>query len=347
MPFQIVRNDITKMNTQAVVNCANEYLMPTGGVSSAIFNAAGMDYVSADCRRIGKCKTGMSVITRGYNLCPYIIHTAGPVWHGGLRGEKRKLKSCYESALQLAFDNGITSIAFPLISAGSFGFPKKQAIDIATQVIGSSPYLADIDVYLCLFDDDAVTIAAKYQRVKAYIDNNYVSEHFISCRPVSASFEECDTVNDAGQSARFCPPASTQQMQSAPVQYQPYIPMHSIEDMLKTVDESFSRSLLRLIDEKGLKDSDVYKKANIDRKLFSKIRNNVDYRPKKNTVIAFAIALELNISETNALLGKAGYILSHSSKADIIIEFFIKNRNYNIFEINEALFAFDQSLLGV
>lgn len=343
MPFQIVRNDITKMNTQAIVNCANEYLMPTGGVSSAIFYAAGFDKMTDVCRKIGRIRTGSSVITSGYDLCPYIIHTAGPVWHGGFSGEKTRLKNCYESVLQTAFEYRITSIAFPLISSGSFGFPKQKAIDIAMKTIKECPYLSDIDVYLCLFDDDAVTVASKFHSVKQYIDSNYIDNNYYSRidRQRSADIEACYS---ASMPAPEHPCACISY--SAPAESYSR-KEKTIEEMLDSVDESFSQSLLRLIDEKGMNDVEVYKRANIDRKLFSKIRNNPEYRPKKNTVIAFAIALRLNLTETNALLGRAGYVLSHSSKADIIIEYFINKRIFDIFEINEALFAFDQTLLGV
>jgi len=322
MPFQIVRNDIAKMKTDVVVNAANKKLLNGSGVCGAIFNAAGADELTAECKKIGHCDVGSAVITKGFSLSKYIIHTVGPVWKGGFFGEKHQLESCYKSVLKLAYENKAESIAIPLISAGVYGYPKDKAMKVAVNTIISSEYLTEMDIYLVLFDKNAVVQGNKYSKVQEFIDDNYIEEYPYarSVASVSQPFmtEECDCI---------CAP--------------------SIADALSELDESFSEALLRMIDEQGLKDSEVYKKANIDRKLFSKIRNNKDYRPRKNTVIAFAIALELTLEETNAFLEKAGYVLSHSSKADILIEYYINEKIYDIFEINETLFEFDQPLLGI
>ena len=323
MPFQIVRNDITKMKTDVIVNATNTRLKYGSGVCGAIFNAAGKDRLIAECEKIGHCDIGSAVVTSGYDLCEYIIHTVGPVWKGGFFGEKAKLESCYKNVLKLAYELNAESLAIPLISSGVFGYPKDKAMKVAVETIVSSEYLAEMDIYLVVFDKNAVVQGRKYSKIQEFIDDNYIEEYPYARRasmavPQSIMFDACECMH-------------------AP----------SIEDALSELDESFSEALLRMIDEKGLKDSEVYKKANIDRKLFSKIRNNKDYKPRKNTVIAFAIALELSLGETNKFLEKAGYILSHSNKADVIIEYFIKNKNYDIFEINEALFSFDQPLLGV
>ncbi len=323
MPFQIVRNDITKMKTDVIVNAANTQLKYGSGVCGAIFNAAGKDRLIAECEKIGHCDIGSAVVTSGYDLCEYIIHTVGPVWKGGFFGEKAKLESCYKNVLKFAYELNAESIAIPLISSGVFGYPKDKAMKVAVETIVSSEYLAEMDIYLVVFDKNAVVQGRKYSKIQEFIDDNYIEEYPYARRasmaaPQSIMFDACECMH-------------------AP----------SIADALSELDESFSEALLRMIDEKGLKDSEVYKKANIDRKLFSKIRNNKDYKPRKNTVIAFAIALELSLGETNKFLEKAGYILSHSNKADVIIEYFIKNKNYDIFEINEALFSFDQPLLGV
>ena len=323
MPFQIVRNDITKMNTDVVVNAANSALRMGSGVCGAVFNAAGVEALTAECQKIGHCDVGAAVITGGYNLCRHIIHTVGPVWKGGFSGEKEKLISCYKNVLRCAYESGAESIAIPLISSGVYGYPKDKAIRVAVETIVASDYLTEMDIYLVLFDKTAVVQGNKYSKVQEFIDDNYIEE-----APYARKY-----MSDVSQGIAY----SECSCMAAP----------TIAEILTEIDESFSEALLRMIDEKGLKDSEVYKKANIDRKLFSKIRNNKDYRPRKNTAIAFAIALELSLEDTNAFLSKAGYVLSHSSKADIIIEYYIKEQIYDIFEINEVLFEFDQPLLGL
>lgn len=331
MPFQIVRNDITKMKTDAVVNAANSRLLRGSGVCGAIFNAAGASQLTAECNKIGRCEVGSAVITNGFRLSKYIIHTVGPVWKGGHLGEKHRLESCYKNVLKLAYENKAESIAIPLISAGVYGYPKDKALKVAIESIISSEFLTELDIYLVLFDKTSVIQGKKYSQVQEFIDDNYIESY-----PYSRKEFGNDAIEQESISYEYSEPDCCMQ---------PYA--SDVEDALRILDESFSEALLRMIDKKGLKDSDVYKKANIDRKLFSKIRNNKDYKPRKNTVIAFAIALELSLEETNTFLAKAGYVLSHSSKADIIIEYFITIKNYDIFEINETLFEFDQTLLGV
>ncbi len=327
MPLEIVRNDITKMKVDAIVNAANESLLGGGGVDGAIHRAAGPELL-AECRTLNGCKTGAAKATGAYRLpARYVIHTVGPVWHGGMLGEKGKLESCYRSSLALAKSLGCQSIAFPLISAGVYGYPNDRAIRVAVDTIADFLAENDMAVYLVIFDKAAFQLSSKlFHAVQAYIDDHYVATH-----------------EDPG-SYRL------QRMQMAEAMLAPCAPIAarplSLDDALQDIDESFSEMLLRKIDEKGMKDSACYKKANIDRKLFSKIRTDRHYRPSKPTVLAFAVALELTLEETKDMLQKAGFALSHSSKFDIIVAYFIQNGNYNIFEINEALFAFDQSLLG-
>lgn len=329
MPLQIVRNDITKMKVDAIVNAANSSLLGGGGVDGAIHRAAGPELL-AQCRKLGGCPTGSAKITGAGKLsCRYVIHAVGPQWQGGGHGERELLASCYHTSLELAREHGCQTIAFPLISAGIYGYPKDQALQVAVDTIGRFLLEDEMLVYLVIFDRSAFQIGSQlFAEIAAYIDDRYVKEH---------------TDSRAQQQRRL--QALPQASAPAPLGEAAPAPA-SLEDALRQLDESFSEMLLRKIDEKGMKDSECYKKANIDRKLFSKIRSDRLYRPSKPTVLAFAIALELPLAETREMLQKAGFALSHSNKFDIIVEYFIAHGNYNIFEINEALFAFDQSLLG-
>lgn len=324
MPLQIVRNDITKMKCDAIVNAANSTLLGGGGVDGAIHKAAGKGLLF-ECMKLGGCKTGEAKITGGYNLpCKYIIHTVGPVWKGGHFGEEKLLRSCYRESLLLAKKNDCESVAFPLISAGVYGYPKDKALQVAVDEISSFLFENDMTVYIVVFDQKSFNISQKLvSDIREYIDERYVEKH--------AAMESIRL--------KMMPPMAVSDTASKKS-------LDSLDDALKQIDESFSQMLLRKIDEKGMTDSECYKKANVDRKLFSKIRSSIHYKTSKNTAIAFAIALELDLDETKELLMKAGFALSHSNKFDIIIEYFIVNGNYNIFEINEVLFAFDQALLG-
>jgi len=341
MPLEIVRNDITKMKVDAIVNAANETLLGGGGVDGCIHRAAGRGLL-LECMTLGGCKTGKAKITGAYRLpAKYVIHTVGPVYVDGNSGERELLESCYRESLSLARERGCESVAFPLISAGVYGYPKDRALRVAVDVITEFLLENDMKVYIVIFDKASFKISEKlFSAVAQYIDDNYVKAHsdddFEERRRVAASrspfrapkaaksdvFEECDCIGGGAFDG------------------------DELESRLACLDESFSQMLLRKIDEKGMTDAQCYKKANIDRKLFSKIRGDVHYRPKKQTAIAFAIALELDIKETEELLRKAGFALSRSNKFDIIIEYFIRHGIYNVFEINEVLFAFDQSLLG-
>lgn len=336
MPLRIVRNDITKMNCDAIVNAANSTLLGGGGVDGAIHKAAGKKLLF-ECMKLRGCRTGKAKITGGYELpCKYVIHTVGPFWKGGRFGEEKLLRSCYRESLKLAKENGCETVAFPLISAGAYGYPRDKALQIAVDEIGSFLLENDMTVYIVVFDQKSFDISHKLvDNIREYIDEHYVEEHF--------NFEELRqsvTLPMKPDSTLMC--AHYDDIQS----HRAKLPLITLDDALKQIDESFSQMLLRKIDEKGMTDSECYKKANVDRKLFSKIRSDVHYKTSKTTAIAFAIALELDLDETNDLLRKAGFALSHSNKFDIIIEYFIVNGNYNIFEINEALFAFDQVLLG-
>ena len=331
MPLQIVRNDITTMKVDAIVNAANESLLGGGGVDGAIHRAAGPELL-AECRTLNGCKTGQAKITKGYRLpAKFVIHTVGPIWRGGGHGERELLVSAYRSSLELALATRCETVAFPLISSGVYGYPKDQALKVAVDTIGEFLLSHDMTVYLVIFDRAAYTIGGKlFADIAAYIDDRYVETH-------TDRYE-----NQRRRMALDVMPVEEPQWMPAPCAMGAF----GLDEALSKLDESFSQMLLRKIDERGMTDAQCYKKANIDRKLFSKIRSDVHYKPSKPTAMAFAIALELPLAEAREMLEKAGFAFSHASKFDIIVEYFIAHRNYNIFEINEALFAFDQSLLG-
>lgn len=367
MPIQIVRNDITKMKCDAIVNAANSSLLGGGGVDGAIHRAAGRQLLE-ECAKLGGCKVGEAKVTSAYNLpSKYVIHTVGPIWRGGTEGEKILLESCYRESLKLALKLECETVAFPLISSGIYGYPKDKALKVAMDTIGDFLLEHDMLVYIVVFDKSSFKISEKLVAdIQEYIDDRYIDEH-------CDYFEEERRRRVLGQHESAALPAfrrsaPTTQVHEAQLAYsskavnepeaiKESVPLFTsdtaylsntipLEVLLNQVDESFTEMLLRKIDEKGIKDSDCYKRANISRQLFSKIRKDMDYKPSKNTVIALAVALELDLNETKDMLLKAGFALSHSSKFDIIIEFFIKNRKYDVYEINQALFAFDQSLLG-
>ena len=339
MPLEIVRNDITKMKVDAIVNAANESLLGGGGVDGAIHRAAGSELL-AECRILGGCKTGKAKVTGGYNLpAKYIIHTVGPIYDDGKHGERALLESCYRESLALAKERGCETVAFPLISSGVYGYPKDQALKVAVDVIGAFLLENEMTVYIVIFDKDSYKISEKlFSDIAEFIDDNYVDEH----TDYRLERNRMRGVPTTAQRAR----RRKSDDDLLEVCESRIMLDDDLDARLRQIDESFSEMLLRKIDEKGMTDVECYKKANIDRKLFSKIRSDVHYKPSKPTALAFAISLELSLTETEDMLRKAGFALSHSNKFDIIIEYFISKGNYNIFEINEALFAFDQSLLG-
>lgn len=340
MPMLIIRNDITKMKIDTIVNAANTALKMGGGVCGSIFSAAGYEKLQEECDIIGKCNVGDAVITSGYSLpAKYIIHTVGPIWDSGNSGEANLLHNCYINSLKLAFQYKCKSIAFPLISSGIYGYPKDKALQIAISAIGEFLINQEMTVYLVVYDKKAFVLSEKlFSAIEKYIDDNYVDEKRISERQRNIEPYEYHQFEDMNEDNIKCE-------SSAPVSE--IKAKRSLDDVISHLNESFSQMLLRLIDEKGMTDVETYKKANIDRKLFSKIRSCKNYNPSKVTSIAFAIAIRLSLDETHDLLNRAGYTLSHSNKFDVIIEYFIEEGNYNIYEINEALFAFEQVLLGV
>ena len=343
MPFEIRCDDITKVRADAIVNAANSTLLGGGGVDGAIHRVAGAGLLE-ECRKLGGCKVGQAKLTKGYDLpVRHVIHTVGPVWRGGQNDEERLLRACYENSLALAKDNAFSSVAFPLISSGAFGYPKDLALQVAVSAIGDFLMENELTVYLVLFDRASLVLSKNLSAsIARYIDENYQKEPddlTMSSSKLPAVIRE-----DKQEFLQASPFAGVYGAigQAVPLE----LKKRRLEDVVQQLEETFSQSLLRLIDDKGLTDTETYKRANIDRKLFSKIRNDAAYKPSKATALAFAIALRRNMDETKDLLLKAGFALSWSSKFDMIVRYFIEEGNYDIFEINEALFAFEQNMLG-
>ncbi len=342
MPFTIVRQDITKMKVDAIVNAANTDLQMGDGVCGAIFKAAGAVQLQTACDKLSPIQIGEAVITPGFNLpARFIIHAAGPVYlHGKKEQNEKYLRAAYINVLKRATENNCESIAFPLISSGIYSYPKDEALQVATSAIQEFLADHDLDVTLVVFDKSAFTISRKLLgAVESYIDEHYVDTHQIKRQKLLVV--EQQTLSEADQRfSKTVDPIFEDELTSligAPA---------PLDDLVGNLDEPFSQTLLRLIDAKGMTDVEVYKRANLDRKLFSKIKSNKGYMPSKRTAIALAIALELTLAETDDLLERAGYALSHAVKFDVIIEYFISNGKHDIFEINEVLFEYDQPLLG-
>ena len=349
MPFELIRNDITKVNADAIVNAANRSLLGGGGVDGAIHLAAGPELLE-ECRTLGGCETGEAKITKGYRLpARFVIHTVGPVWHGGQYGEKELLASCYRRSLELAVANGCESIAFPLISAGAYGYPKDRAMAVAVETITGFLLDHDLMVWLVLFGhDEFLTGSRLFRNIREYIDDVYAEKHPVNRyqnirRKLWQQDEKAAMDLDMELSGNLC-----DQIQED-IALPKAAASSSVPDwssILKNTDKGFSETLLDLIDERGMTDTECYKKANVDRKLFSKIRSNPAYKPSKPTVLAFAVALELSLPQTKKLLNKAGFSLTRSSKMDLVLEYCILHHIYNIYEINEVLFEYDMPLLG-
>ena len=325
MPLNIIRQDITTMHVDVIVNAANTHLKQGGGVCGAIFNAAGAENLQTACDVFAPIKVGEAILTSGFKLpARYIIHTVGPVYKGGQANEGQELSNAYWNSLELAIKHECTSIAFPLISSGIYGYPKEEALQIALTTIRSFLESHELLVYLVLFDKASFTIS----REQLGDIQTYISEHYVETHTFSRSRD--NEPDFAHYKRAYKPEASS-----------------AIEDWVKDVDQSFSETLLHWIDVKGMNDVDVYKRANMDRKLFSKIRSNKDYIPNKRNVLALCIAMRLNLDETETLLECAGYALSSSQLFDVLIKYFITHEVYNIDAINTVLFQYDQTLLGV
>jgi len=357
MPFEIVRNDIVNMQVDAIVNTANPRPIIGYGCDAGIHKKAGPKLLEAR-KKIGSIDVGRVALTPAFDLdADFVLHAVGPVWLDGKHGEEKLLRQCYDNALALAAQQGCESIAFPLLSAGNHGFPKALALQIAIAAFSAFLMEHEMQIYLVVFGNDSFALSEKlFPDVLSYIDENYVLEKQLDEYGVTDKRDVRETerfqlrramerrMNARYQQARMRGPEDL--CAGMPMEAASSSSGMELADLLDETDAGFSETLLKLIDKTGKKDSEIYKKANVDRKHFSKIRNNKNYKPSKPTALAFAVALELDLEQTKDLIARAGFALSHSSKFDIIVEFFIKKKNYNIHEINMALFDFDQSLLG-
>lgn len=330
MPFEIIRNDITLMRADAIVNTANPLPIIGGSSDARIHEAAGPGLLEAR-KKIGPIAVGEAAVTPAFRLgAQYVIHTVGPQWRGGGAGEEQLLENCYRSCLALAREHGCASIAFPLISSGTYGFPRDRALQCAIRAISGFLMANEMQVWLVVFHREAYQLSEKlFRGVRSYIDEHYVEEK----------------LRAEIRNRRLEPRAMREALPMYECAASAPVP-RNLKDLIRQVDAGFSQTLLELIDRTGKKDSEIYTRANVSRQHFSKIRNNPGYRPTKPTAIAFAIALELDLKQTKDLIGRAGYALTNSSIFDVIIMYFIEQGNYDLFEINAALFEFDQSLLG-
>lgn len=379
MPFSIVRNDIARVHADVLVNAANTHLAEGGGVCGALFAAAGREQMRAACDAIGGCPTGSAVATPAFNLpARWCVHAVGPIWRGGGHGEEAALRSCYQSMFARVAELGAHSVAYPLISAGIYGCPAEAALAVAREE--TRAFLAkhdDIEVTLVVFDRSAVRLgSALEQEISEYIDDEYVAQSPHVRRrgaelerearwaagivaPAAAKPETADAESAArkvdlsafsftGDVAEESAPdgaALRVYAAAAPVSAAGAAPTE-LDDLLEHLDAGFSETLLALIDQRGLADAEVYHRANLSRQLFSKIRSNPAYRPTKPTAVALAMALELDVPATQDLLSRAGLTLSRTSKFDVIVRFFLERGIYDIYQLNEALFAYDQPLVG-
>lgn len=351
MPLKIIRQDITKIECDAIVNPTNKRLRPTGGVDKAIHKSAGKELARA-CKAIKHIEVGEARLTPAFNLpCKYVIHTCGPAWRDGNHGEKELLQACYRNAFYLALENGCESIAFPLISSGEYKYPKEQVLRDATEVLDELLLEHEMLVYLVVYDKTSFKISKElFSSVSSYIDDNYVEELIDVLRREMR--RPTRSLDDSALECRSEVLFEERSLCSRRIELDDidccFDASVSLETMLDNMDKGFAETLFYYIDKKGISDVECYKRSNVDKKTFSKIKCNKNYKPSKLTAVSFAIGLRLSLEETEHLLKTVGMTLSHSNKFDLIIEYFITTGSYkSIFDVNEVLYQFDQLTLGV
>ena len=379
MPLFIINEDITKLKVDAIISASNNDFYVTGGVCGKIHRVAGPELLE-ECKKLNGCETGEAKITKGFKLpAKFVIHTVGPIWQGGKKGEDELLKSCYNNSLKLAVENKCKSIAFPMISTGVYGYPKYWAMKIAQSSINDflGKLEDDIDVYIVLYGKDTSDYFDIERGVKSYLDfyltdNDYKKRRdflreveFQRSRtigetlPFSEFVEENPLSNSSGPSKSIDfwlnqegKSVSTGLSRTKGINKSSSKPGIKLEDALNQPEESFSSMVMRKIKEKGINEVECYKAANVNKQIFSKIRSSAGetgenvYQPNKNTALSFAVALKLPLDEANELLGKAGYTFSKSNKTDIIVKYCIENHINDIFKVNDILFTYHQPSLG-
>lgn len=343
MPFKIVRNDITKMDVDAVVNTANPKVKYGPGIDTAIYKAAGEEALLSFRREIGCLEEGDVVITPGLGLkAKYIIHAVSPLYHDGNSGEEELLRACYRKSLELAGDEGCKSMAFPLISTGCFQYPKAEGLRIAIDEIHAYLINHEMLIYLVVFDAEATKLSMNlYPDLDAYIDNNYVDmqsaleycqiNSFVTDRPRKSPASvgvRVDNISEASIEGA----ASIDDLDAILEEQE-----NAINERMKHLADSYQQYLFYLIESKGLSNAEVYKRAIITKQTFSKIKNNIDYHPDKATAMRLCVGAMLSLDETKDLLARAGYALSPSNKRDVIFSFFIERGIFDMIEIDIAL----------
>ncbi len=360
MPFEIVRNDITKMHVDAIVNTANPQPVIGAGTDSAVHTAAGPKLLAAR-KKIGAIEVGNSMATKGYDLpARYVLHTVSPAWQDGAHGEETLLRRAYDAALTLAGRLKCRSVAFPLMAAGSYGFPHDLALSVAIRAFTDYLLTHDMQIYLVIFNAEAFRLAGSlFDDLKSYVDDQYVSEQtereYAAGRPYRREWDEQETACESAPSFNSAGLANNAHIAKDMAALRPWRrnkaqaaapqAVGSLQDFLNQTESTFTEYLLDLLQERGEKDSSVYHRAQMSRQLFNKIINKKDYQPSKNTAIQLAIGLQLDLNKTQKLLGKAGYALTRSSKSDLVVQYFIQHGEYSIVTINTALYDSDLPLL--
>lgn len=327
MAFRIIREDITRVKADAIVNTANPHPVIGGGTDTAIYEAAGKEQLLNARKVIGEIEPGEAIETPAFNLnAKYIIHTVTPIWRGGNNNEFDTLKNAYKNSMELAKKLHCKSIAFPLMATGSNGFPKDKALQIALSTIQEFLIDNEMKVILVVFDQKAFVLSGKLtNKIKAYIDENYVGQ---------ANEREYKYRNRFHSTARY---NEIEEEYDGAVCFSQEETVKLASIAIEPIDKTFQEKLFEIIDARGLQGKDVYKNY-ISKQVYSKLQSDKHYQPSKTTALALCLSLHLNVDKTEELLKSAGYVLSPSSLSDMIIKACIVNKEYNLVIIDTYLF---------